>query len=86
MNYELEYGRYKKKCDELMDAVEAYKQVLDVNNALVAVLLKKMGAARETPVPVTRAENNEALRRCTVQMRPTDDGDGYLMYVVEAEA
>lgn len=50
MDYEYEYGRYKKKVGtlekQLMDAMnkaEAWKELFEANNAIVAAIVDSMG-------------------------------------------
>jgi len=69
MDYKHEYGRYKQKCSQLFDenkelkeTLEGYKQIVDMNYAMIAILVERCGATEEKPLEITRAEINEALQ------------------------
>lgn len=69
MDYEKEYGRYKKKVEDqqkeiekLREQVQAVKQVLDANNAIIAAILVETSSVRAMPMIVEQATINEALR------------------------
>ena len=69
MDYKHEYGRYKKKCNELFNelqelkgSIEGYKQMQDMSYAMIAILVERCGATEEKPLEITRAEINEALQ------------------------
>lgn len=81
-----EAGRYKKKCDELQreidglrEAVKAHGQIQELNEALIALLLMKLGADTEHPVKIGRDEQTGALSGCSVRVAMDPAGDGYLM-------
>ena len=47
--------------------VAGYKQVSEIQNAFIAVLLNKLGATSDKKIAVTQEEVNEALEKYTVK-------------------
>ena len=63
MDYEKEYGKYKKKCERLMKKVkvleskaEAYNQMERINLAMIGAVVQKVGE-----VTISRAAINDAV-------------------------
>ncbi len=68
MDYEYEYGRYKKKVEDqqkeimkLHGMIEGMKQVQGANNAIIAAMLVTVGATKEQPLEVKRELISEML-------------------------
>lgn len=68
MNYEYEYGRYKKKVEDqqkeimkLHGMIEGMKQIQAANNAIIAAMLVTIGATKDKPLEVKRELINETL-------------------------
>lgn len=56
--------RYKKladKCYELKETIAGYEDVSNIQNAYIAVLLKRLGATEENPVSITNDEVREMM-------------------------
>lgn len=69
MNYEYEYGRYKKKVedqqkelDKLKEELAGWRQILDANNAIVTAILRSVKAEKGSPILVHQADINAATR------------------------
>ena len=65
MDYEKEYGRYKKKCErlekkikELESKAEAYNQLESINLAMIGAIVQKVGE-----VTIAKETINNAVKR-----------------------
>lgn len=90
---EYELGRYKKKVadmqkqmDEMQEDAIAFQQINDINAALIASLLRRFGADKESPVKVSREEITYAIEHYVVICRPTETNDGYMMEYRDRES
>ena len=87
MDYEKEYGRYKKKVedqqkeiDKLREEVQAVKQLMDATNAIIAAILMENLSTKEGPMIVGQETINTALRggyRMTSERSEQEDGSIY---------
>ncbi len=66
MDYEKEYGRYKKKVEdqekvirEMQEKVEGWKQLLQINNATIAAILEVTGSVTVKQERVKHMVENE---------------------------
>ena len=59
---------------------EGYEGVYRIQNAYIAVLLSKMGATEEKPVPIINDEITEAMDKLEVRAL-IGDGGGWKFYV-----
>ena len=87
MDYEYEYGRYKKKVEDqhkeivkLQGMIEGMKQVQGANNAIIAAMLITIGATEENPFVVSFDTIKEALEG---KKRPdsTSDQEARVHYI-----
>ena len=68
MDYEKEYGRYKKKVEDqqkeiakLHEEVQGMTQVLRANEAIITAILVQVGATKDEPLDVPQDIINKAL-------------------------
>lgn len=87
---EYELGRYKEKVErqekQIQDMQEreiGYKQVIDINNAILAALIRMYGADKDSAVMIRKDDVTEAMKRYVVLAEPTEQGDGYLLHYEE---
>ena len=87
---EYELGRYKEKVKrqekQIQDMQEreiGYKQVIDINNAILAALIRMYGADKDSAVMIRKDDVTEAMKRYVVLAEPTEQGDGYLLHYEE---
>lgn len=69
MDYEKEYGRYKKKVEDqqkeiarLHEEVQGMTQVLKANDAIITAILVETSSVKAMPLIVEQATINEALQ------------------------
>lgn len=93
MDYEKEYGRYKKKVEDqqkeiekLREEVQGMKQVLEANNAIIAAILAEGASVEDKPLTVARVTINEALS-CGYQVKSRYDEESgcYEMWYAKPE-
>ena len=92
---EYELGRYKEKVKrqekqiqekQIQDMQEreiGYKQVIDINNAILTALIRMYGADKDSAVMIRKDDVTEAMKRYVVPAEPTEQGDGYLLHYEE---
>ena len=71
-----------KMLEEERQTVSRYKELSKIQNAYVAVALKKIGATKENPVPIINEEITEAIDRLDVRAVIGDNGE-WKFYVEE---
>ena len=63
------------------EKVAGYEQIAKVHSAYMSVLLKKLGATQDNPLPITAQEVKEALKKH--EARAIQTKDGYSLYCEE---
>lgn len=93
MDYEKEYGRYKKKVEDqqkeiekLREQVQGMKQLMEANDAIIIAILAEGAACEARPLTVARATINEALNCGYRIISQYDEGSGcYEMWYAKPE-
>lgn len=91
MDYEYEYGRYKKKVEDqqkqiekLQEQLEGMKQVLQANNAIIAAILLAVGATEDNHLDVPQEIINEALQgKYQIMSRVDQEAMVHMLYVAK---
>lgn len=78
--WERKCQRLEKKLKEQEEKAEAYRQLQDISNALLAQVLEAAGADREHPLEVRRITGNADLNRCRVMGTMSETGDAFLLH------
>lgn len=85
-----ELGRYQKKIAdqtkeirELKEKNAGWEEVQRLNEALLACVLKQLGADGENPAAVSKADLQAALSEFRIASTEKEEKDGYLLYVTD---
>lgn len=92
MTKKQEMAKAKKQNDRLLkmvseerEKVAGYEQLAKVHSAYISILLKRLGATKDSMITITASEVTDALKNYEARAMPTEEGYGLYCEVVAEE-